>query len=115
MGKIKGKADLDHRNDSMDSLAGAFLQQTRLGILRKLREKGRSYIGELEGELDITRATLCYHLDILEEVELVEQEYELIVKPQSRKGKVRSYYRLNEEKLTEVTRLVTQLIPPSGR
>lgn len=94
----------------------AILQKTRLDIIKKLREKeGHSYIGELESELHVSRSTICYHLDVLEDMGIVEQEYELIVEPGSRKGRVRSYYRLNAEKLAETIKEIMEMMPEVAR
>lgn len=114
--RIRRSLAREPKRDDDDLSPDTILQKTRLDIIKKLREKGgRSYISEMERELRISRSTICYHLDILEDMDIVEQEYELISEPQSRRGRVRSYYKLNVEQLTETIKEIMEMMPEVGR
>ena len=113
MGRGSAEGQSERKNSGIHP--DAILQKTRLDIINQLQDKKRSYISELERDLDVSRATICYHLDILEDMKIVEQEYEVLLKPQSKKGRVRSYYKLNYERLTEVINEIRAMMPEIAR
>ena len=59
----------------------------------------KKYISELARTTGLTRPTVCYHLDILQDMGIVESEYIMLNNPHNpksgTKGKVGRFYKLN--------------------
>lgn len=86
------------------------LHEKRVKIIETLRGE-KKYISELARTSGLTRPTVCYHLDILQDSGFVESEYILLNTPQKgTKGKVGSFYKLNEEKLQEALKIIQKVI-----
>jgi DNA-binding transcriptional ArsR family regulator len=66
---------------------------TRLDILRQI-QKGKSYASKLQEYMNIDRKIISFHLSVLERSGLVDSEFGLKNKPESKPVAVR-YYALN--------------------
>src|SRR5437667_10554951 len=88
-------ADLSKRGASRDlELARALIQEERLRMVRIL-QRGKKNISELADETKLDRATVSYHLAVLEKNGIVASRYEMLREPRS-KGKVGRYYEINK-------------------
>src|ERR1700756_1101003 len=72
-------------------LLGVFSDPTRQAVLKLVRQRP-STVGELAGQLPVSRPAVSQHLQVLKSVGLVEEE---------RRG-TRHYFRLNPETLAEL-------------
>jgi DNA-binding transcriptional ArsR family regulator len=81
------------------NLARIILQEERLRLI-KLLQKEQKNISDLAKETGQDRATVSYHLDILERSGIVNSDYEMLKESHS-KGKIGRFYRINQEKLTK--------------
>ncbi len=91
-------------------LIEVILHKKRCKLLETLKGE-KKYISELARTTGLTRSTVCYHLDILQDMGIVESEYVLLNNPQKgTKGKVGNFYKLNEEKLQEALNSIQEVI-----
>src|SRR5437899_9090333 len=106
MGLGWGKdADLSKRGASRDlELARALIQEERLRMVRIL-QRGKKNISELADETKLDRATVSYHLAVLEKNGIVASRYEMLREPRS-KGKIGRYYEVNKGTLRSEERRV---------
>jgi DNA-binding transcriptional ArsR family regulator len=95
--------------EQKNTLLEAMLDERRLRLLNSLR-KGQMYIGELATAVSLDRATVAYHLSVLEAAGLVTSKYELLEPPHS-PGLAARYYAINEDKLKEALQAVRGLLP----
>ncbi|TLX93715.1 MAG: winged helix-turn-helix transcriptional regulator [Thaumarchaeota archaeon] len=87
--------DLSNRSASRNlELARALIQEERLRMVRIL-QRGKKNISELADETKLDRATVSYHLAVLEKNGIVASRYEMLREPRS-KGKVGRYYKINK-------------------
>jgi len=87
------------------ALAHALVHENRLKIVESLLKKPQ-HISALANTVGIDRATLCYHLNLLEKVRLVDSEYIILEQPHS-KGKAGRIYKVNNERLQEAIKAIT--------
>jgi len=90
------------------ALAHALVHENRLKIMESLLEKPQ-HISGLAAKVSLDRATLCYHLNLLEKVGLVESEYVILEQPHS-KGKAGRVYKVNQVRLQEAVDAITREI-----
>jgi DNA-binding transcriptional ArsR family regulator len=88
-------------------LTHALLNEKRVGIVTTLLSEP-TYISKLEKRLKIDRSTVCYHLNILEEVGLVQSEYKILEAAHS-KGRAGRTYSVNRGKLKEAIKAIEEL------
>jgi len=88
-------------------LRHSLLNRARVDIISGLLAKPRN-ISELEKQLDINRSTICYHLNTLEEVGILQSKYKILQAAQS-KGRAGRIYSINTERLGEAIRAVEEL------
>jgi DNA-binding transcriptional ArsR family regulator len=100
--------DLSRSGATRDlELARALIQKERLRMVRIL-QKGRKNISELAEETKLDRATVSYHLSILEKNGIVASQYEMLREPRS-KGKIGRYYEINKGTLAKAFRALDRL------
>jgi DNA-binding transcriptional ArsR family regulator len=80
-------------------LARAIIQEQRLGIINNLLQEKKN-VSQLADLTDLDRATVSYHLDILEKNNIVTSDYIMITEPHS-KGKVGRFYSINQKVLAK--------------
>jgi DNA-binding transcriptional ArsR family regulator len=90
------------------ALAHALVHENRLKIIDSLLQKPQ-HVSALADEVGVDRATLCYHLNLLEKVGLVESEYVILEPPHSR-GRAGRVYRVNKDHLRAAIKLITKEI-----
>lgn len=90
------------------ALAHALVHENRLKIVDSLLQKPQ-HVSALADKVGIDRATLCYHLNLLEKVGLVESEYVILEPPHSR-GKAGRIYKVNKDRLRAAIELITKEI-----
>ncbi|MCL4436013.1 MAG: helix-turn-helix domain-containing protein [Thaumarchaeota archaeon] len=95
------------RKDS-DDLVNAVIQKERALILKELKS-GVKHISKLSEETGLDRATVSYHLGILEIHKVVSSEYEMLREPHS-KGRIGRYYTLNQARLEEAIKAIQQRV-----
>jgi DNA-binding transcriptional ArsR family regulator len=98
------------RVDAMDNeleTARILIQGERLRMITFLQKNKRN-ISELADETGLDRATVSYHLSILEKNGIVSSDYEMLTAPHS-KGKIGRFYRINREKLAKASRALEKL------
>lgn len=100
------------RLEKGQELVDAVLDETRLKLLNILVKFDRKYISELTKALDLDRATVSYHLSVLESAGVVSSEYKILDEPRS-KGRAARYYSINRQKLNEAVEAVRGLLPAS--
>lgn len=89
-------------------LRHSLLNETRVGIVSHLLGKPQN-ISDLEKQLkDTNRSTICYHLNILEDVGILESEYKILEAAQS-KGRAARIYSINHDKLSEAIQAIEEL------
>src|SRR3989442_15672021 len=86
----------------------AVLDVERLNLIRILLEGKPLYLAEIANISSMDRATLAYHLGVLEKVGVVTSEYRILQEPRS-KGKAARYYSLNHKKLDEAMKAISRL------
>ena len=79
-------------------------------IINALLQKKRLNISELSREINIDRATVSYHLGILEQKEIVASKYEMLIPPHSM-GQIGHFYVINEEKFNEALDELHRIYP----
>ena len=94
-------------------LIEVLLHEKRKKLIETLMGE-KKYISDLARTTGLTRPTVCYHLDILQESGFVESEYVLLNNPHTpqkgTKGKVGRFYKLNEEKLQEAVKIIRDVM-----
>jgi DNA-binding transcriptional ArsR family regulator len=90
-----------------DKLVRAISQSERNIILIRLLEQ-KMNISELAKASNLDRATVSYHLGILEEAEIVSSEYSMLEPPHS-KGKVGRYYTVNPKGFEKAIKALDEL------
>ncbi len=88
-------------------LARALIQEERLRMVRIL-QRGKKNISELAGETKLDRATVSYHLAVLEKNGIVASRYEMLREPRS-KGKIGRYYEVNKGTLAKAFQALDRL------
>jgi DNA-binding transcriptional ArsR family regulator len=101
--------ELELKNEQK-KLVDAILDTSRLELARFLAGGRAKYLSELAKEAKMDRATLAYHLDIMERVGLVDSEYKILQEPKS-KGRAARYYTLNMKKWNEAVEIALKLLP----
>src|SRR2546422_4762825 len=91
-------------------LVDAVLDLERLKLITALFERPPMYLSEIAKTVEIDRATLAYHLGVLERAGLVSSEYKILQQPKS-KGKAARYYTLNTQKIRQALAEVGNLLP----
>src|SRR4030042_5086970 len=93
----------------VNAQAHVLLDETRMDLLKSLLG-GSKYISELAKDINAGRATICYHLNILENVGLVESHY-VMLQPARLKGKVGRVYSVNRKRVQEALDAIEQKLP----
>lgn len=89
-------------------LRHSLLNETRVDIISHLLEKPQN-IRDLEKQLKgINRSTICYHLNILEDVDILTSEYHILQTARS-KGRAARFYSINRDKLREAIEAIEEL------
>lgn len=91
-------------------IVDAVLDLERIKLITALFERQPMYLSEIAKTIEIDRATLAYHLGVLERAGLVTSEYKILQTPRS-KGKAARYYTLDTKKLRQALREVGNLLP----
>ena len=100
MGSEKG-------NDN--NMVRAVSQDERVEILRQLQVLKKMNVSQLAEITSLDRATVSYHLGILEEAGIVSSKYEIVQPPHSM-GKVGRYYTVNPEGLEKALMTLDELV-----
>ena len=74
----------------------------------RILQKGKKNISELAEETSLDRATVSYHLAVLEKNGFVASNYEMLKAPRS-KGKLGRYYEINRGKLSKAFQALDSL------
>lgn len=90
-----------------DDLIKAMAQKERRLIINHILKQHMN-ISDLARVTNLDRATVSYHLGVLEQVGLVDSEYEMI-KPPASMGKIGRYYRVKPEKLKEAAEILEKI------
>lgn len=90
-----------------DDLMKAMAQKERRSIIDHILKQHMN-ISDLARATGLDRATVSYHLGVLEQVGLVDSEYEMIEPPASM-GKIGRYYRVKPEKLKEAAEIMEKI------
>jgi DNA-binding transcriptional ArsR family regulator len=90
-----------------DELMKAMAQKERRSIIEHILKQHMN-ISELARTTSLDRATVSYHLGVLEDAGLVVSEYEMIKKPASM-GKIGRYYRVKPDRLTEAAEIMEKI------
>lgn len=89
-------------------LRHSLLNETRVDIISHLLEKSQNISG-LERQLKkINRSTICYHLNILEDADILMSEYQILQTAHS-KGRAARVYSINRDKLREAIKAIEEL------
>jgi DNA-binding transcriptional ArsR family regulator len=91
-------------------LVSAITQKERRLIINALLQKKRLNISNLAKETGMDRATVSYHLGILEQKEIVGSKYEMLTPPHSM-GRIGHFYEINEAKFKEARGELHRLYP----
>ena len=102
------------RNDQGSGLdiARALMQKERLRMIGFIKE-GKKNISEIADETRLDRATVSYHLSVLEGLGLVSSEYQMLKAPHS-KGKIGRYYKVNKSALKRAFQAIEGLKDEMG-
>lgn len=90
-----------------DELVKAMAQKERRSIIENILKQHMN-ISDLSRATSLDRATVSYHLGVLEDVGLVESEYEMLKKPASM-GKIGRYYRVKPDRLKEAAEVMEKI------
>ena len=93
-------------------LARALLNETRLALVDSLLQRSQ-YISDLAKSVNSDRATVCYHLKILERLGVIGSQYVMLQEPRL-KGKVGRVYSVNRRQLKQALEAVEQRLPKLG-
>lgn len=88
-------------------LRHSLLNESRVNIITRLLSKPTN-ISDLDKNLPIDRSTICYHLNILEDVGILESKYVILEAPHS-KGRAGRVYSINSERLTAAIESIQSL------
>ncbi len=91
-------------------IVDAVLDVERLKLAKILLRGKPMYLTEISKESGMDRATLAYHLGVLERVGILRSEYRILQEPRS-KGKAARYYSLNMKKWEEAVKTIRELVP----
>lgn len=86
----------EENNNSVLKLGHILIHPVRYQIIRAIKDKGKLYINEIAGMLDIDRKVISFHLQTLSEYGFVEGEYEILKIPRS-KGKAAKYFKITSK------------------
>ena len=88
----------------------AFLNDTRTQVIVSLLRKRNNISGLLkEASIrGVDRSTLCYHLNVLEEVGLISSKYVILEAPHS-KGRAGRLYEVNHKQLGNAVNAVKEM------
>jgi DNA-binding transcriptional ArsR family regulator len=90
-------------------MAQVIVEPKRSSIIKSLF-KGAKYIGAIADELKIDRSVVAYHLGILEQNNLVDSQYQILVPPHS-PGKAARFYRLNTDVYNKIISDIEKFLP----
>jgi DNA-binding transcriptional ArsR family regulator len=90
-----------------DDLMKAMAQKERRSIIDHILRQHMN-ISDLSRATGLDRATVSYHLGVLEQVGLVDSEYEMINPPASM-GKIGRYYRVKPGNLKEAAKIMEKI------
>ncbi len=88
-------------------LRHSVLNDSRVSIISHLSTKAQN-ISDLDKQLPIDRSTICYHLNILEDVGILKSDYIILEAPQS-KGRAGRVYSINHDRLLEAIAAIEEL------
>lgn len=88
-------------------LRHGLLNESRVSIINHLLN-GDKNISDLESTLSLNRSTICYHLNILEDVGILESMY-VILDETGAKGRAARRYSINQSRLREALQAVDEL------
>lgn len=89
-------------------LRHSLLNKSRVDIIGHLIRKPQ-HISDLDKQLkDINRSTICYHLNILEDADILMSEYQILQTAHS-KGRAARVYSINHDKLQEAVQAIMEL------
>lgn len=74
--------------------------KSRLLILNSITSQPK-YISQIVRETNLSRPTVCFHLGVLEQSQLVSSDYQVLEPPHSPSGKAARFYSINKPKLAE--------------
>jgi len=89
----------------MDALAN----ENRVKIIKLLLDGKPRTVSEIAKELNLARTTTFYHLTVLSDIGLVEQEYKIIREPSS-PARVGSFYKIDKRKAKMVLEEIKELL-----
>jgi DNA-binding transcriptional ArsR family regulator len=90
-----------------DELMKAMTQKERRSIIEHILKQHMN-ISDLARATNLDRATVSYHLGVLEDVGLAESEYEMLKKPASM-GKIGRFYRVKPDRLKEAAEIMERI------
>jgi DNA-binding transcriptional ArsR family regulator len=90
-----------------DELMKAMAQKERRSIIEHILKQHMN-ISDLARATNLDRATVSYHLGVLEDVGLAESEYEMLKKPASM-GKIGRFYRVKPDRLKEAAEIMERI------
>src|SRR3972149_2582414 len=88
----------------------AFLNDTRTQVIVSLLRKRNNISGLLkEASIrGVDRSTLCYHLNVLEEVGLISSKYVILEAPHS-KGRAGRFYEVDHKHLDKALKAIKEM------
>lgn len=92
--------------DDME-LARTIMQEERLNLVKQISD-GDKNISDLAGLLNLDRATVSYHLDILESAGIVHSDYKMLKEPHS-KGRVGRFYTIDRDNLNKAMKALEKV------
>lgn len=90
-------------------MAQVIMEPTRAKVIESLFDSPK-YIGEIAKHVSLDRSNVAYHLSILEQNNLVNSEYKILVPPKS-KGTAVRVYSINIEHYLEVLKGIEEVLP----
>lgn len=88
-------------------LRHSLLNSSRVSIISRLLPKAQN-ISDLVKQLSLDRSTICYHLNILEDVGILQSDY-VILKGAQSKGRAGRIYSINHDRLGEAIQAIEDL------
>lgn len=95
------------KNIEESRLVRAVTQSERNKIIHHLQKSSKN-ISDLAKLLDLDRATISYHLGVLEYNQVVSSNYKMLREPHSM-GKIGRYYTVNEKRLKKAKKALRKL------
>lgn len=89
---------------AQSKLLQSILNEFRMSIINQLL-LGEKNIADLDKELKIGRAKICYHLNILENAKILESKYIILQEARS-KGRAGRVYSINQDRLKEAKKAI---------